>query len=155
MEISGGHSPYPQQRLLQAGWCRSEAYAFLGQLSGKPSCLYCIGAISRHTDDRAYEHRYCGDSPRRNRENLNRERYRSQDTEICPNTSFEEPGGPNVYSIVSRNLIPVVTAIPGASGQKPFYSIASTSSPKTQRSDPSTNHSRQIPYVCISHVWSE
>lgn len=158
---SWGHSPYMQQRLLQAGWCRSESYTFFEQLSGNPACLYYIAGIGRHTDSRAYEHRYCGDSPRCNRENLDRERYRTQhawscdNPNSCPNLSFEEPGCPNIYSIVSRDLIPVVTAIPGANGQEPFCSITSTASLRNQLNDPSTNQTTPFPYVCISHVWSE
>ena len=156
-----GRSPYIEQRLLQAGWCRSEAYTFVDQLSGKPEYLCYIAGISRHTNQRAYEHRYFGDSLRYHRENLDRERYKTQHTlsctnhDNCPKISFEEPGFPNIYSIVNKDLIPVVTAISGANDRTPFCSTACTSSLKTQSNDPTINDTIQIPYVCISHVWSE
>lgn len=158
---SWGHSPYLRQRLLHAGWCRSEVYSFFDQLSENPACLYYISGIDRHTDDRAHEHRCCGDSPRCNRENLDREHYRTQhalgcvNRDSCPNISFEEPECPNIYSIVSRGLIPVVTASPGASGQKPICSVKSISPLSNHHSDPSETKIAPFPYVCISHVWSE
>ena len=156
-----GHSPYLQTRLLQAGWCRSETYTFFDQLSGKPACLYYIAGISRHTDDRVYDHRHCRDSFRCNRENLDRTRYRTRHTSSCanpgscPKISFEEPGCPSINSIVRRNRIPVVTAIPGSRGQKPLCSITSTSSSPNQSNDSTVHIYAQVLYVCISHVWSE
>ncbi len=156
-----GYSPYLRQRLLQAGWCRSETYTFFDQLSHTPACLYYIAGISRHTDDRAHEHRYCEDSPRCNRENLDRDRYRTQHTLSCvnpgncPKISFEDPAYPNVYSIVGKSQIPVVTVIPGASGQKHSFSTTGISTSRDQSKYPATHDNTRVPYVCISHVWSE
>lgn len=156
-----GHSPYLQQRLLRAGWCRSETYTFLEQLSGDPSCLYYIANISPRTVENAYEHRYCGDTLRCNRENLDRRRYKTQhalscvNPDECPIISFQEPDCPNISSIVSKGLTPAVTAIPGTSGQKPLCSVTGIPSLGRKSNDSIKNEIEQIPYVCISHVWSE
>jgi hypothetical protein len=164
--------PFLKERLLNAGWCRSEANLLDDQPTGLSS-LYYLSFIDRRPLGK--DHRACPDSFNCKYEKL--DEYKTLHCDDCPGKRFckdvdvSQFQGPSVQQIVREDNIPVVTlevernlpAFEKSSALVPAQSMLPgiqnvLRGRLTSVSTNSTNSSDQTAasqYVAFSHVWQE
>lgn len=112
--------PWLEERMLEAGWCRSEVCSLLDQCGNSPSTIYYLDCLDRHPMQRQAEHQHCGDDFRCNLENLDPATYRTRHRFDCSESGCRMPivdtlDAPVISKMVMTGKIPLA-AISGNCG---------------------------------------
>lgn len=173
-------SPYLKERMGQAGWCPSEYYTLHDQNSSWPE-MYYLSSINRRTLGR--DHNNCEYHFRCRIEDLDVATYETKRLKHCHDggdcrfVTFEHTWSHRITRVVRKGQIPLI-AVEGTAGQaqklKVQVPLAENQQPVPSMEENimdrilEKNHSfhgviqvservteNLVPYVCISHVWSE
>jgi hypothetical protein len=110
-----GNSIWLRERMLSAGWCRSETYSLLNQHEADPATLFYLGHMNRHSLQRSEEHKFCGDDFRCNRENLDHSSYKTKHIAACVKPHECQDVNPDscyntvISEVVFKEEIPLIT----------------------------------------------
>ena len=122
-----GTSPLLRERLLAAGWCRSETYSLIDQLSNSPESLYYLSCLTRYSLGRQHEHASCTESFRCAAENLDHGLYATKHTDAncqCEDVILDHTTRPEMTELVLQEKIPVVTVSSNQMQLKPHVQEA-------------------------------
>lgn len=165
-----------KQRMLRGGWCRQEIRRFCLQGYTSTSLFY-ISSMSRGS--LGFQHDGCNDF-RCSREQIDNKTYRtvhsdgcskSPRRQICKMINFDPLFDRRISDLVCQHLTPVITATSDSNSKKIQITIRATEKAITAHKARIINriiqpgaifnlgeeslHRERLPYVCISHVWSE